>query len=59
MSDPDAIIRKLHDVVEKEQGLADLLERSLKQARESAEAELRPDLFAALEWPTDLHEYEE
>ncbi|OCB39205.1 phosphatidylserine decarboxylase [Mycobacterium malmoense] len=59
MSDPDAIIRKLHDVVEKEEGLADLLERSLKEARESAEAELRPDLFAALEWPTDLHQYEE
>lgn len=59
MSDPDAIIRKLHDVVEKEKGLADLLERSLKHARESAEAELRPDLFAALEWPTDLQEYDE
>ncbi|OBI00453.1 phosphatidylserine decarboxylase [Mycobacterium sp. E2733] len=59
MSDPDAIIRKLRDVIEKEQGLADLLERSLKRARESAEAELRPELFAALEWPTDLHEYEE
>ncbi|ORB76173.1 phosphatidylserine decarboxylase [Mycobacterium scrofulaceum] len=59
MSDPDAIVRKLHDVVEKEQGLAELLERSLKQARESADAELRPDLFAALDWPTDLHEYGE
>ncbi|OBF50328.1 phosphatidylserine decarboxylase [Mycobacterium sp. 852002-53434_SCH5985345] len=59
MSDPDAIIRKLRDVIEKEQGLADLLERSLKQARESAEAELRPELFAALEWPANLDEYEE
>lgn len=58
MSDPDQIIRKLHDVLDKEQGLADLLERSLKQARESAEAELRPALFEALEWPVDVDEYE-
>ncbi len=59
MSDPDVIIRKLRAVVDKEQGLADLLERSLRQARKAAEAELRPELFAALEWPTDLQEYED
>lgn len=53
------MIRKLRDVVEREHGLADLLERSLKQARQSAEAELRPELFEALEWPTDLGEYED
>ncbi|BBZ71159.1 hypothetical protein MPRS_22520 [Mycobacterium paraseoulense] len=58
MSDPDAIVRKLCDVVEKEQGLAELLERSLKQARQSAEAELRPELFDALEWPGDIDEYQ-
>ncbi|OBH97879.1 phosphatidylserine decarboxylase [Mycobacterium scrofulaceum] len=58
MSDPDAVIRKLRNVVEQE-GLAAPLERSLKRARESAEAELRPELFEALEWPADLGEYED
>jgi phosphatidylserine decarboxylase len=59
MSEPEAIIEKLRDTVEKEKGLADLVERSLVKAREWAEAELDPNLFSALEWPTDIGEYED
>lgn len=58
MGDPDTIIEQLHQALDKEDGLADLLERSLVTARKSAEAYLRPDLFAALEWPTNIDEYE-
>lgn len=57
MGDPDAIIARLHQAVDEEDGLASLLERSLITARESAESKLRPDLFAALEWPTSIDEY--
>lgn len=58
MSNPEAIIRELRDALDTEPGLADLLQRSLVQARERAEAELNADLFAALEWPGDLGQYE-
>ncbi|HZU46423.1 MAG TPA: phosphatidylserine decarboxylase [Mycobacterium sp.] len=58
MSDPEAIVQQLRHTLDKEHGLADLLERSLVKAREQAEAELKPELFAALEWPTDIGEYE-
>ncbi|ORW27295.1 hypothetical protein AWB91_03050 [Mycobacterium paraense] len=58
MSDPDAVIRELRELLTKESGLADLIERSLAKARESAEAELKPELFEALEWPLDIDEYE-
>ena len=58
MSEPDAIIHDLRDTLDKGPGLADLLERSLVKARESAKAELNPDLFAALEWPEDIAQYE-
>ncbi|MCV7379573.1 phosphatidylserine decarboxylase [Mycobacterium alsense] len=58
MSEPEAITKKLREVLDKEQGLADRLERSLVKAREWAEAELKPDLYAALEWPRDIGEYE-
>lgn len=59
MSEPDAIIQKLRDILDKEQGLESLLERSLVKARNWAEEELNPRLFAALEWPTDIGEYED
>jgi phosphatidylserine decarboxylase len=59
MSEPEAIIEKLRDTLEKEKGLADLVERSLAKAREWAEAELDSDLFAALEWPRNIGEYED
>lgn len=58
MSEPTAIIQKLRDTLDKEQGLSNQLERSLTKAREWAEAELNPDLFAALEWPRSIEEYE-
>jgi len=59
MSQPDAIIHDLHDVLGKEEGLADQLERSLVRARKSAEAELGAELFEALDWPEDVGQYEE
>lgn len=59
MNEPDVIIRSLRDVLADDSGLARLLERSLVRARERAEAELHPDLFAALEWPTDIAGYED
>lgn len=57
MSKPDAIVGKLQEVLNAEQGLADLLERSLGAARQWADAELNPKLFAALEWPRNIDEY--
>ena len=36
---------------------AELIEKSLTQARERAHAELNPDLLEALEWPRDLADY--
>lgn len=58
MGEPETVIQKLRDVLDKEKGLADRLERSLQQARERAGAELDPSLYAALEWPRDIGEYE-
>jgi phosphatidylserine decarboxylase len=58
VSEPEVIIEKLRGALDKEQGLTDLLERSLAKAREWAKAELNHDLFAALEWPTDIGQYE-
>ncbi|MGV7852863.1 phosphatidylserine decarboxylase, partial [Mycobacterium kansasii] len=58
-SEPDAIIQHLRDILDKEQGLESLLERSLLKARKWAEEELNPELLAALEWPTDIGQYED
>ncbi|OBJ67958.1 phosphatidylserine decarboxylase [Mycobacterium sp. 1274756.6] len=59
MSEPESISRTLHAVLDREPGLAELLEQSLTSARKWAEAELRPDLFAALEWPGTIEEYQD
>ncbi|MCV7089057.1 phosphatidylserine decarboxylase [Mycobacterium interjectum] len=59
MSNPSAIIQELHETFQKDRGLVDLVERSLIRARESAQAELRPELFEALEWPTDVDQYQD
>lgn len=48
MSKPEAIIDKRRETLEKEHGVAELLERSLTHARESAKAKLHGDLFEAL-----------
>lgn len=58
MTDPDLIVNDLKQVVDHDPGLAERLERSLRKARESAEAQLNQDLFAALEWPENIGEYE-
>jgi phosphatidylserine decarboxylase len=39
--------------------LPERLTQSLQKARDLAAAELKPELFAALDWPTDLGQYEE
>jgi len=58
VSEPDVIIERLHDTLEKEPGLRDLINRSLAQAHGRAQAGLDPAVFAALDWPQDLHAYE-
>lgn len=58
MNDPGAIVRELRKLLDQEDKLADLLVRSLTQAPERAAAGLNPDLFAALDWPQDIDEYE-
>jgi phosphatidylserine decarboxylase len=58
VSTPESIIERLRETLDQDRKLAGLLERSLMQARERAQAELDPDVFAALEWPTDLAGYE-
>lgn len=59
MNNPDAIIEELKKALDEEHGLADVLEQSLVKARDLAEVELNSDLFAALEWPTDIGQYED
>jgi hypothetical protein len=59
LNNSDAIIDELRKALDSEQGLADLLEQSLVKARELGEAELNSDLFAALEWPTGIGQYED
>jgi phosphatidylserine decarboxylase len=54
----DTVIGELRSTLEAE-GLTAALERSLRQTCERAESDLDPDLFAALEWPRDLDEYEQ
>ncbi|BCI89696.1 hypothetical protein NIIDMKKI_49020 [Mycobacterium kansasii] len=59
MSEPEPIIKKLRDILDTERDLAGLLEQSLVKARKWAAAELNPQLFAALDWPTDIGEYQD
>ncbi|POX99090.1 phosphatidylserine decarboxylase [Mycobacterium kansasii] len=59
MSEPEPIIKKLRDILDRERDLAGLLEESLVKARKWAAAELNPQLFAALDWPTDIGEYQD
>ena len=59
MTDPDQIVRDLHDLLAEDGDLATLLEESLSQAQQRAEAELDPTLFEALGWPTNMEEYDD
>ena len=59
MSGTTDIIKQLQTTLVENDGLGDLLERSVVRARERAESDLDPDLFAALDWPCDLDEYEQ
>jgi phosphatidylserine decarboxylase len=58
VGEPEAIIDELRAVLAEDQLLTDRLERSLRAAGEQARADLDPTLYAALEWPDDLVEYE-
>ncbi|MCV7199664.1 phosphatidylserine decarboxylase [Mycobacterium angelicum] len=58
MIQTNTIIDKLHQTLDNEPGLADLVESSLAKARDWAAADLNPKLFAALEWPRNIGEYE-
>lgn len=53
----DTITRGLMDTLSKDRTLAGRLKRSLVNARRLAEAELDPQKFAALDWPTDLRNH--
>ena len=59
MPQPDKIVRALHTMLDQEQGLAELLEKSLQQAAKRAEEALNPELYRALDWPQTLPEYDE
>ncbi|MDQ2758520.1 MAG: phosphatidylserine decarboxylase [Actinomycetota bacterium] len=52
------VIDSLHATLAENDGLGELLERSLVRTRERAESDLDPDLRDALDWPRDLQEYE-
>ena len=58
MSESDTIIQRLRDTLDQDKTLSARLERSLAKATELARAELDSDVFAALEWPQDLAQYE-
>jgi len=55
---PD-IIEQLHATLADNDGLGELLARSLEKARERAETGLDPDLRDALDWPGDLDSYQQ
>ncbi len=59
MTQPDQIISELHTILDQEEGdLSTLLVQSLKQAHHRAHKDLDPKIFAALDWPQDLQEYD-
>lgn len=58
VSEPDTIIRRLREILDKDPTLADQLEASLRKARAVADGKLNPELFRALQWPTNIDQYE-
>ncbi len=59
MSATTDVITELHATLAENDGLHELLTRSVVRARERAESDLDPDLFEALDWPCNLQEYEQ
>ncbi len=60
MPQPDQIVHELDALIDREgSALAGRIEQSLTTARERAREGLDPDLYEALEWPTDLAGYTE
>lgn len=58
MNAHDQIIRDLQATIDSDdRDLGALIERSLRKARELAEAGLNPELLAALDWPRSLPDY--
>lgn len=58
VSEPDTIIRRLRDILDNDPTLAGQLEASLRKAKAVAGEKLNPKLFKALQWPTDIDQYE-
>ncbi len=59
MNQPDQIVTDLHEILQSGGGdLKALLVQSLKQAHDRASDDLDPKIFAALDWPQDLQEYD-
>ena len=54
----DHVVDALDQKAEKDPGFVALLEESLRLAKKTAEAELAPALYAALDWPTDFAGYD-
>ncbi len=57
MPEQTEIVRELQQTIEKEDALGELIEKSLRQAEERAQADLSSELYEALSWPTDLPGY--
>ncbi|AFM18857.1 phosphatidylserine decarboxylase [Mycolicibacterium chubuense NBB4] len=59
MPEPDRIVHDLHNLLDREPGLAELLQKSLQKAAERAKDSLNSELYRALDWPQTLPEYGE
>ena len=57
MKDPDQIVRDLQHLLEQDDELHAVLEKSLQQAHDRAATELDAELRDALQWPTDIAAY--
>ncbi|MFG2682374.1 phosphatidylserine decarboxylase [Streptomyces sp. NPDC048392] len=58
MKGPDHVVHALQATIDREdRDLGTLIERSLRKAREVAEAELNTELLDALDWPQSLPDY--
>lgn len=57
MNGPDQIVHDLQATLDREPALGDLIVKSLRRARDRAQADLDPDLRDALEWPQSLPDY--
>ncbi len=57
MTEPDQIVRRLQSLLDEDDNLAQVLEKSLRRAGERAAKDLNPEVYDALDWPRDLPQY--